>query len=766
MNILAELKSRTLTAENHRRLFTSEVYHQFAESRIALICRQWNQVKSDLTIKYVNSEDFTAYTDGYEIVLNARNPHYVGKTLRDCFLLQQGAIFHELGHRLFTMFGGFKNWEAALLGGKFYPARPYFTGDEEESVKKYEEFIADEKNAKLLLQIAHTISNCVEDGRIENLLLTYLAKYANMYVGLNMVREHTFEVSPSYAEIREKVESGEMKPIVALTQLILYYGRFGEIKGYSEIYKKDELIQKFDKLQDDLDVCLDALDEQTYFAGFNRIVTLLIDDIIAYIDEQKQGQQGQQSSQGQSSSGGQQGASSQQSSDADEDEESEDGSASDQEASDDDEEAEENQNQSQSNDAGEDEDESTSNQQSEPAPISEEEAEQIEEQIKKDFGKLSATTAAPDESATQGAGAANLEELRGDTDHNSKAGKENQVEMPKPPYTRTNSVSETFGSGKKEYINDYVEENFNSGEITWMGKMVSEAIEKEELREQIERDLAEFDSNIDFPKIHRNVNAKFYRHAVTDRNIEDYEAIGKQAEKLAEIMARKSNVYADPDETFSVMRYSGKRFKASELYKRNFKYFEKDSCPQESPKLAVALVVDESGSMYGRKIKYAKQVALTTYLYCQKINADVLVIGHDEDCYDYVEIKCYADFGDNDPDDKYRIMNIESGGNNRDGYALRYAKEKLAAQPCERKLLMIVSDGAPAGRGYYGTYAAADLRHITKECEKEGICLLAAAIDDDKDDIKGIYGEEHFLDITDLSLLPVTLAKKIKMMYT
>ena len=130
-----------------------------------------------------------------------------------------------------------------------------------------------------------------------------------------------------------------------------------------------------------------------------------------------------------------------------------------------------------------------------------------------------------------------------------------------------------------------------------------------------------------------------------------------------------------------------------------------------------------------------------------------------------MEIFCYSSFEKDDENDKYRLMNISGRSCNRDGYALRYAKEQLAQQPGDRKLLIIVSDGRPNHDTYHGTVAAKDLQEIVAECEKEDIAILAAAIDSDKHLIRSTYGKEHFLDITNLEELPVILTQKIKMLY-
>ena len=74
---------------------------------------------------------------------------------------------------------------------------------------------------------------------------------------------------------------------------------------------------------------------------------------------------------------------------------------------------------------------------------------------------------------------------------------------------------------------------------------------------------------------------------------------------------------------------------------------------------------------------------------------------------------------------------------------------------------MLVSDGQPADDGYGGTAAEEDLRGIKHEYQRKGLLFVAAAIGADKENIERIYGDA-FLDITDLTKLPVRLAGIIK----
>ena len=183
--------------------------------------------------------------------------------------------------------------------------------------------------------------------------------------------------------------------------------------------------------------------------------------------------------------------------------------------------------------------------------------------------------------------------------------------------------------------------------------------------------------------------------------------------------------------------------------------------PNETPQLSVALLLDESGSMYGDRVTYARAAAIILYDFCTNLGIPVMVYGHSTDWDDTVELYSYAEFDTYDNADKYRIMDVSARSSNRDGAALRFVAERLAARTEDVKILILVSDGQPAANGYIGTAAEEDLRGIKQEYKRKGILFIAAAIGDDKENIQRIYGES-FLDITDLEELPAKLTAVVK----
>lgn len=286
--------------------------------------------------------------------------------------------------------------------------------------------------------------------------------------------------------------------------------------------------------------------------------------------------------------------------------------------------------------------------------------------------------------------------------------------------------------------------------------------EESERKNVLQEELKDIPQN----KIHAGCRYQFHREIdISENSFRNYHRIAgesrhtaKHLEKLAEeILQRKEGG------TLKGL-YMGKRLSRGELYRRDGKLFEKKLLPEEEPSLAFAVLVDVSGSMNGERIENARKTALALYWFCEALSIPVLVYGHsthDPYCFsadEVVDICSYAEFDSIDGNDAVRIAGMETIGCNRDGAALRYVGEWLSKREEEVKILILISDGKPNGKGYSGEPARKDLLE-TKHClEKRGIHLFAAAIGEDRELIENIY-QNGFLNISDLETMPVKLSK-------
>ena len=124
--------------------------------------------------------------------------------------------------------------------------------------------------------------------------------------------------------------------------------------------------------------------------------------------------------------------------------------------------------------------------------------------------------------------------------------------------------------------------------------------------------------------------------------------------------------------------------------------------------------------------------------------------------------------------DAKRIFSLEAGGDNRDGYALRYAYRKLETIPAETRLLLVISDGAPCdstsdGVSYHMHNGAADMKRAVSEAIKKGLKTIVAGLGSDAPYIKACYKEgvseqnsAQFLDVSDIEKMPKTFVKILK----
>jgi len=218
-------------------------------------------------------------------------------------------------------------------------------------------------------------------------------------------------------------------------------------------------------------------------------------------------------------------------------------------------------------------------------------------------------------------------------------------------------------------------------------------------------------------------------------------------------------------ETYQKGKYEGQRFNASKVAYGDLRNFDKKNPPHEQPSLAVAVRIDESGSMIrDDRIEAAKKAAIAIAEFSKKVDIPLLIYGDtaDRSSREKTSLFSYKEFEDGFQWLNEKLVTMKPRQNNRDGAALRLAAEKLNRQSATTKLLLNISDGQPkALPDYTGKKAKEDIQSVLKEYERQGIFFVSAAIGQDKEEIKSIYGESRFVDITDLNEFPKQMIQLI-----
>lgn len=296
-----------------------------------------------------------------------------------------------------------------------------------------------------------------------------------------------------------------------------------------------------------------------------------------------------------------------------------------------------------------------------------------------------------------------------------------------------------------------------------LDKSTRREVERKEFRKHLNKEARESVQ----ASCHEGIKLIVHRPNVTVQNREEYYKMANELLPVIRELVRKTNPLLEHEVSagFAKSKLYGTKFCAEKVAAMDFRVFARKLPPEEEPSLAVALRIDESASMsaFGR-LEAAKKAAVALYEFCTGSGIPIMIYGDtaDRSKMEQMSIYAYVDFESKDPDEKYGLMNIQARSNNRDGMALRIISERLLKAPQKTKLIISISDGQPrAMPDYTGEKAAHDMKNTLQEFRRQGIHFLAAAIGQDKEAIRELYGPENTLDITDLKQLPARLVQII-----
>lgn len=179
----------------------------------------------------------------------------------------------------------------------------------------------------------------------------------------------------------------------------------------------------------------------------------------------------------------------------------------------------------------------------------------------------------------------------------------------------------------------------------------------------------------------------------------------------------------------------------------------------KTDKVAIAVLIDESGSMSGDRIVAARDTAVLINEAVGAIhNVELYVYGHTGDIRysGATELNVYREKGFNP---KYSLGSVMAQSQNRDGTAILEVAQRVRKQTQLPVLYFILSDGAPCANGYGGESAIVHTRRSVDKVERMNFSVVQVCISHTYDP-RTMF--KHFVILEDMSRLAFDLGKVIK----
>ena len=168
----------------------------------------------------------------------------------------------------------------------------------------------------------------------------------------------------------------------------------------------------------------------------------------------------------------------------------------------------------------------------------------------------------------------------------------------------------------------------------------------------------------------------------------------------------------------------------------------------KSDRIAVCILIDESGSMYGEGETAARDTAVLLNEAIGTLqNVDLYIYGHSTDGGTALYVYREKSFSP-----KYALGSTDSRWGNNDGTAIREAAARVRKHTKENVLFFMISDGAP-------NESVETVRQAVLDVEKQGFAIVAVSIEPQYDPSLMYHRN---VNLTDMSRLAVDLGKMVK----
>lgn len=188
---------------------------------------------------------------------------------------------------------------------------------------------------------------------------------------------------------------------------------------------------------------------------------------------------------------------------------------------------------------------------------------------------------------------------------------------------------------------------------------------------------------------------------------------------------------------------------------------------ESRPDTALGMLVDVSGSMQSHtggesKLRTAQRLAqillaaaldtegLTPYVWAHTGDTEM---GDGSDTFEV--------WAPGDPVTRLGLIGSIQNGNNYDGHAIALVADRMRQMEQPQKVLLVLSDGYPAGDGYGGAQAQQHVRQVCRWAEGQGVTVIQIAIDQSLRpvDQAAMFGDGNFVLYTSDRQVPRDLVR-------
>ena len=179
----------------------------------------------------------------------------------------------------------------------------------------------------------------------------------------------------------------------------------------------------------------------------------------------------------------------------------------------------------------------------------------------------------------------------------------------------------------------------------------------------------------------------------------------------------------------------------------------------KTDKVSVCVLIDESGSMGGERIRAARDTAiLINEAIGQVPNVELFIYGHSGDMKRAYSTEMYV-YREKGYTPRFSLGSVAARSQNRDGIAILETAKRVRKQTKNPVLMFILSDGAPCAGAYGGEIAMRHVKDCVTKVENMGFYVIQVCINHSYDPGKMF---KNYVVMENMNTLAVELGKAIK----